>query len=95
MDQAAIESQLKYEVHTAVEMAQILDSEAFKKVVKGLEDDLISSWRQCPDPAAPNAILMGHKLQALDSLLNSMRTIVNTGKIAARQLESTRGKEKH
>lgn len=75
------------EIERAGRAHEILDNEVFKGAVKEIEDTLIDALKRTPLVDEKLREKICDHIVALDSVLKALRTLVDTGKLAEKQLE--------
>lgn len=87
MDDGGRTAQLRAEVIEAERVSEILESETMKTVFAKLEADAITEWRASEDYHKSLESDAWLRLRALESLKGALESIVNTGRMAAQELE--------
>jgi hypothetical protein len=82
---AAQLSKLKSEVHLGKEIAALIDNQTVKKALDGLIHGLQNEW--LVTPTAIERELLWQKGVGVQEFVAALRSIVDTGKMAAAQLE--------
>ena len=83
MDAADI-SKLKGEVHLGMEVAALIENATVKTALTGLLNGIQNEWLVTPTPAQRE--LLWQKAVGVQEFVAALRTIVDTGKMAAHQL---------
>jgi hypothetical protein len=87
MADAALIAQLRADVLEAERVAEILENETLKGVFARLEAEAISDWRSSEDYHKSLESDAWLRLRAVESLKGALESIVNTGRMAAQELE--------
>lgn len=84
---------LKHEVGLGIEISNIVNNETVKEIFDGLLHGRQNEWLTCQSAAEREALW----LEARGAVLfwDALQTIVNTGKMAARQLADEEAMRKH
>lgn len=77
-------SKLKGEVHLGKEIAALIDNQTVKTALTGLLNGLQNEWLMTPTTAQRE--LLWQKAVGVQEFVAALRTIVDTGKMAAHQL---------
>lgn len=83
--EAAELSKLKSEVHLGKEIAALIDNTAVKNALTGLLNGIQNEW--LVTPAMAQRELLWQKAIGVQEFVAALRTIVDTGKMAAAQLD--------
>ena len=75
------------EIDRAGRAHEILDNEVFKDAVSQIEDALLSGIKRAPLKDAELRERICAQIVALETILNALRTTIDTGKLAQKTLE--------
>lgn len=86
VDPAAERAQLQQEVYIATRISDLLNDPAVADALNGMLHGFQNSWLDSVDPKERD--LLWIKAQGLKEFLNTLQSLITTGKMAAAQLES-------
>lgn len=77
---------LKREVHVAQRIAELLGDELVDKTLNGMLHGLQNQWMDCANSAERESLWL--RAQGLKEFLNTLSSLIDSGKMAAIQLET-------
>lgn len=89
----ADELKLRRDMDRQAKAQALLDNDLLKEAFAGLEKELMDLWRMLPNSAHDERERIWWAVKANDRAQSALRSIIDNGKIAAKELEHLLGRK--